>query len=1584
MDGIQNNIFYKSTEKLVHNRGLMYRKIIELANTEKQDAKQAFIEIMRWFREDDYGEYSSGGAKWAVKEIKKQYQDDPYRFIHEFIQNIDDCNYSNNKNPYLNIKVRKKYIAFEYNEDGFEVSDIISLCSFGKSGKQTKKVFESNSKNIFFNTKTGEKGIGFKAVFGVANRVYIESNGYKFYFNSDKPTVPIWFNSINNELGIENEFNEIQNGTRIVLTQIEESFQLSNVVQNIRKYLSTNINSNILLFTNNLKEIVLENEKFSLVDKELIQYDHVLSLDNTVEIIDGIENNGALYNYAILYSELNINNTTLPLLKIIKTIIMDSEIVKSRFYNPENIMDYYAQTRNISIVIDISGEQCGCVYTTLPLKHSLDIPISINAPFVLSTNRTTIEEKNEWNKQLLHLIFSDGGLLEYAFIRLREEKNIDITKYVLTHDISINEYNLHNIICNYPIFEKFDTKKDAREWISLNQLLCISEVGYKFPEPVTLAQCIKNTKVLADKRYIDKINKIYNEDLKKNFTEVVNKYLDCTNDRIEDLNHQFIKDELYRYIQDNIDDFDLEDIKKLKIFRHEDISIENEGNTVIKSNWGEIEENVMWIDDTHINKFIGKKGFDRYRLLSTSYLSYDKHNKIIELLKCSNYDQFIRDLEDRCEKLKSIDECVDMMAVLLYYDINNLRICYLNQYCISERLDCKENLFRKYKVIDEISDEDVEYLSKFTDQPINEITEFIKKCGLRKNNDFFRKTTDFIEIDDTTKQLLHEANEDLEIIETIYKTYNELYLREPIPLKFSYDKEMSHTVKRYIIENKIIKGDILNSFCKECIEDKDNWSDSLLIFLALEKVGKNILSDKSQSIRMELSKALELTVDGDNENSIINKVMRENDLMDFQIVGLTDNKKYENPDFSEAIAQFYKQNNNIFKKRDYFIGKLGSILYLYDSKSVIFNENNIDEALLKYVNDTSAKSEIKNYIEFVTKKRKFENSNISEIKDYKRFIMDLADFRILNYKTSPIDIGRIIEQLNKTKGNPERYVIYELLQNINDARRNYKGKDFDKDNKELPSVEFRFENENKMYIKYFERGFSTKDVYNITSISSESKTDQETGEKGIGFKTVFCMFDKVEIHSNNFHFELSDSYDDKKPKIIVPYWIDGEYANKQNENQTEMIFTLKQGKNFDNINKQLKDMELFIFLKHIDTIKINDETINIREKITDSYWFYEEILSDLYEQFTLDIMKGRSKWINKTENELRNIRDNLSISICLPKDIIESTSGRIYATLPTEEKIGAPIYIDAPFELTTGRDEILEESEYNKRLFEIVFGNSEQVECIFKKAMEVFAKEKKEYLVIYMNHIDNRYVCSEVLNSIRFLEAYGYKELVAIREAVTITETLHQLISIDPKTYTKYVENTIFETYKDQYKLINCHNDILNDLYNFARNKCEGDDELHPIGCDSDILKGIIKNIYNERGTTFNDNSQLHKLLKDRVWSEIKFDIKAFYDIPIFPYKIENGTKLDIFEIGKWYEIKQTETVNKYSKYVSSESYKILDKSIFIQGVYFEDDIHEFNEEIVINVLKNEMNEIIRYSDEWWDKLYDIYQIRENYDSGRE
>ena len=97
------------------------------------------------------------------------------RFLYELIQNAEDNFYStataNGEEPFIAFKLYPDRIIIDSNEDGFSESNIRAICSVGNSTKKHSAGY------------IGEKGIGFKSVFKIAQKVHIQSGPFSFAFS---------------------------------------------------------------------------------------------------------------------------------------------------------------------------------------------------------------------------------------------------------------------------------------------------------------------------------------------------------------------------------------------------------------------------------------------------------------------------------------------------------------------------------------------------------------------------------------------------------------------------------------------------------------------------------------------------------------------------------------------------------------------------------------------------------------------------------------------------------------------------------------------------------------------------------------------------------------------------------------------------------------------------------------------------------------------------------------------------------------------------------------------------------------------------------------------------------------------------------------------------------------------------------------------------------------------------------------------------------------------------------------------------------------------------------------------------------
>jgi hypothetical protein len=169
----------------------------------------------------------------------------------EVIQNADDNEYTKGKTPTVSITVFPKHVKIECNEVGFSREHIESLCRTGRSSKPPGQGY------------TGEKGIGFKSVFNIANRAHIRSHPYYFQLDQTRELgmiTPQWDEDFFDDYEQEHQ-------TTIVLDHICD--QLKNFSDALREDIDA-IVPELMLFMRRIEQLHLKLFKSSSDDEPVI------------------------------------------------------------------------------------------------------------------------------------------------------------------------------------------------------------------------------------------------------------------------------------------------------------------------------------------------------------------------------------------------------------------------------------------------------------------------------------------------------------------------------------------------------------------------------------------------------------------------------------------------------------------------------------------------------------------------------------------------------------------------------------------------------------------------------------------------------------------------------------------------------------------------------------------------------------------------------------------------------------------------------------------------------------------------------------------------------------------------------------------------------------------------------------------------------------------------------------------------------------------------------------------------------------------------------------------------------------------
>lgn len=435
-----------------------------------------YLELLKAFRVGIAKSYELTGDNYPalIKSLLSVGEDGVYsnslRFIYELIQNVDDCNYDNPQNAKLDIKFDNKngIIELTYNEKGFTPFNVFAITGIAEAAKNIKSD----------KTEIGEKGIGFKSVFGVATKVIIQSGKFSFSLDKKDFTVP------NPEY---DNFSEVS-GTKLTLIASPED--VNNVYRAFfNEYCKKDslLNKNPLLFLNKLTELHVYVDEFRSLkfkvtrnsshteDGSLLVEDNVIISADLKDHYNGIDNNS--------YKELKC-------IRYSKPISFNKEMCISRYGENTKLNK---KEMYMNIVVPVPDElylddpiKTGTLYSFLPTKIRINAPLVCHIPFKLDASREFVDAQKN-NLWFQHCTESFSDMLKDVYINLANKIKNEIVNY-LPHcsayffdsensslkQLSFKGENFLELPIFYTVEEKFRTS---------NQIFCFSNQD-DIPDPM--------------------------------------------------------------------------------------------------------------------------------------------------------------------------------------------------------------------------------------------------------------------------------------------------------------------------------------------------------------------------------------------------------------------------------------------------------------------------------------------------------------------------------------------------------------------------------------------------------------------------------------------------------------------------------------------------------------------------------------------------------------------------------------------------------------------------------------------------------------------------------------------------------------------------------------------------------------------------------------------------------------------------------------------------------------------------------------------------------------------------------------------
>lgn len=256
----------------------------------------------------------------------------PRHVLSELLQNADDAGAKSAK-----VRVVNNEFLFEHDGEDFNEEQFQSLCRFGYSNKRNLHTI-------------GFRGVGFKSTFSLGDRVRIQTPTLDLFFDRERFTLPVWSD----------------NATGTTRTRISVRFSDKLRERQLRMNFEEWVTSPVsLLFFRSLQELTIESHT---VRKE---------------IISGGPIAGSL--------RIRLTGASTEELLLIRSAeeAFPEDVVKE-IRQERNADDLHLPACSVELVLGLGGDQR--LFVVLPAGTDVDLPYSINAPFLQDPARQKIKE----------------------------------------------------------------------------------------------------------------------------------------------------------------------------------------------------------------------------------------------------------------------------------------------------------------------------------------------------------------------------------------------------------------------------------------------------------------------------------------------------------------------------------------------------------------------------------------------------------------------------------------------------------------------------------------------------------------------------------------------------------------------------------------------------------------------------------------------------------------------------------------------------------------------------------------------------------------------------------------------------------------------------------------------------------------------------------------------------------------------------------------------------------------------------------------------------------------------------------------
>jgi hypothetical protein len=267
----------------------------------------------------------------AWKQLFAQVQS-PRHVLSELLQNADDAGAKS-----ASVRVVNNEFVFEHDGEDFNEEQFQSLCRFGYSNKRNLHTI-------------GFRGVGFKSTFSLGDRVRIQTPTLDVYFDRERFTLPVW------------SANATGTSRTRISVRFADKLRERQLRMNFEEWITSPVS---LLFFRNLQELTIESHA---VRKEIVARGPIAGSQR-------IRLTGA---------------STEELLLVRSAEEAFPEDVVNEIRQERNADDLHLPPCLVELVLGLGGDQR--LFVVLPAGTDVDLPYSINAPFLQDPARQKIKE----------------------------------------------------------------------------------------------------------------------------------------------------------------------------------------------------------------------------------------------------------------------------------------------------------------------------------------------------------------------------------------------------------------------------------------------------------------------------------------------------------------------------------------------------------------------------------------------------------------------------------------------------------------------------------------------------------------------------------------------------------------------------------------------------------------------------------------------------------------------------------------------------------------------------------------------------------------------------------------------------------------------------------------------------------------------------------------------------------------------------------------------------------------------------------------------------------------------------------------